>query len=360
MNNSQHFKSIDQLRGIAILMVLVSHSYGYSLSISPVPPEPSTFLSIGKTFDFLFHRTFANGFLGVMIFFVLSGFCIRWSHLKMKNFTWKNFYHRRFFRIIPAYWVWLAVGAALAQSDIRDILLHALLLHNFDANSYHSIIAPFWSIAIEWQIYLIYPILVLLTERLSRFSVLVLFTVTNLGSALLSSNAVAEMIESDMLKIFGRLPTALLLAWMLGFYLADDKIKKRETRCSYLLLFMFLLVGILAYLHPKTCFLAAVPWSFAAYQLVALFLAGKIKWPFKKFDCLTPIGIISYSVYLSHDFFAKIYPKIESTFQLGRGSFAAGATSTAILVLPMLLVGWISYRLLEVPGAKLGKFLGSR
>lgn len=303
---------------------------------------------------------FANGFFGVMIFFVLSGFCIRWSHLKTKKFTWKNFYHRRFFRIIPAYWVWLAIGAILAQSDMRDILLHALLLHNFDASSYHSIIAPFWSIAIEWQIYLIYPILLLLNIKFGRFTVLSLFVIANLGSSIISSNTVAEMVGSDALKIFGRLPTALLLAWMLGFYLADDKMAKREVKCSLPLLYACIAAGVLTYMHPKTIFLASLPWSFAAYQLVSLFVAGKLKWPFAKFDFLTPIGIISYSVYLSHDLFAIIYPKIESTFNLGSGSFVAGATATTILVVPMLMVGLISYYLLEMPGAKLGKILGSK
>lgn len=360
MNDTQHFKSIDQLRGIAIIMVLVHHSFGYSLSISPVPPEPGMFLSISKTLDFLFHRTIANGFFGVMIFFVLSGFCIRWSHIKTKNFTWKSFYQRRFFRIIPAYWVWLVIGATIAHSEMYDIVLHALLLHNLSESTYHSIIAPFWSIAIEWQIYLIYPLILLICKKFSRFQVLSFFTLVNLVSAIISSNPVADLLDTDVLKIFGRLPTSLMLAWMLGYYLADTKANNAEIKCSPRLLAASVIAGIMAYMHPKTCFLASLPWSFAAYHLVGLFLAGKIHWPLRRFDLLAPVGIISYSVYLSHDLFSIIYPKIENTLGLGSGTFFAGATATAILLAPMLVVGLVSYRLFEVPGARLGKFLCAR
>ena len=360
MTNTNHFKSIDQLRGIAILLVLASHTFAYAGVRYPAPIKESTLRSASKFLECVFCQIFANGFFGVMIFFVLSGFCIRWSHLNTKHFTWKNFYQRRIFRIIPAYWTWLAIAAVIASAGACDFILHASLLHNVDKDTYLSILPPLWSIAIEWQIYLLYPMILLLASKFCRFHVLTFFALSNLASSFLSSNPVATFIHSDALKILGRLPTALMFSWMLGFYLADAQMAGTKVKCSPLLLCLYIFSGIATYIHSNTCFLASLPWSLAAYQLVGLFIGKGFHWPFVKVDLLAWIGIVSYSVYLSHDLFARCYPWIERMLGIGRGSFLSGLTAFCVLILPMLLIGYLSYRFVEAPGIRLGKFLGSR
>lgn len=80
MTSDKHLGFIDQLRGVAILLVALGHIFGYAESRYPAPfellyttPEP------GEIAGFLFTSIFCNGFTGVMLFFVISGFCIRWS-----------------------------------------------------------------------------------------------------------------------------------------------------------------------------------------------------------------------------------------------------------------------------------------
>lgn len=341
-------------------MVIIHHCYGYTKSISPIPIEPGTLQSLTRSLEFVFHRTVANGFLGVMIFFVLSGFCIRWSHLNTKSFTWKNFYLRRSFRILPAYWIWLFIGALLAAPEARDILLHVLLIHNLDKETYYSIVAPFWSIAIEWQIYLLYPIVVVVVSKFSKSHTIALFAVLGIGSSVLASNPVSDFLHSDAFRIFGRLPTALMFAWVLGLHLADSVFTGSKIGVSFWKLFSSAAVGILAYTHPYTCILAPLLWSFAAYHLVALFVTGHISLPPCAGNLLARIGIISYSLYLCHDLFSLYYPKIGGMLHIGSGTFLSGAAATFLLLPVILLVGYVSYRWIEVPGTKLGKMILSR
>src|SRR5262249_13845270 len=102
-------------------------------------------------------------------------FCIHLSHQRSGNKGWLGFFNRRFFRIYPAYLLTLCVfyfawpRYALHGGDItlaRDFGAHALAVHNLAQETYNSINASFWSIAVEIQLYAIYPLLFLLSVRL--------------------------------------------------------------------------------------------------------------------------------------------------------------------------------------------------
>jgi peptidoglycan/LPS O-acetylase OafA/YrhL len=360
VNNAKHLNVIDQLRGIAILMVIIHHAFGYSSSIHPIPPASADLKNITNLFDFIFHCTIANGFLGVMIFFVLSGFCIRWSHLKSNDFTWKQFYQRRFFRIVPAYWFWLLIGCLVVKVEIWDVILHILLIHNVRADTFHSIISPFWSIAIEWQIYMLYPFVLIFASRCRKIWVLMFFAFANLGSSLLSSNPAAELLGGDGLRILGRLPTALMFSWVLGFYLANTLHEGGRVKTTLTPLAINLVLGLLAYMHPKTIFLASVPWSLAAYYIVAYFVFRESEADSGRFKLLAKIGIISYSVYLCHDLFANIYPYLEKELLIGRGAFMDGIVAFSLMITPVIFFGYISYRYVEIGGVKIGKLIANK
>jgi peptidoglycan/LPS O-acetylase OafA/YrhL len=131
-----------------------------------------------------FHMNALNGgFLGVDVFFVLSGFLITGLLLAERERTGTislaRFYVRRAFRLLPAFGVFLAVGAVLVvavktAADQRDFLANAAtsLLYT---NNYYRVFRPesggawfghTWSLSLEEQFYLIWPIvLVLLCRR---------------------------------------------------------------------------------------------------------------------------------------------------------------------------------------------------
>lgn len=139
------FPQLDGFRGIAILLVLVEHALRHSLGLN----GPWNHL----------------GGAGVQLFFVLSGFlitgllCAEESRTQAVNVV--AFYVRRALRILPAFYVFLAVvallkGAGLVTSTRWLDLVEALLfVRNLAGRD--SLLAHAWSLSIEQQFYLVWP-----------------------------------------------------------------------------------------------------------------------------------------------------------------------------------------------------------
>jgi len=85
---------LDSIRGIAAVLVLIAHLIGF------IYKDP--------TLDFSFitfmYENINLGRVGVIVFFITSGFVIPWSLSKPSAHTLKNFATKRFFRLYPAYW----------------------------------------------------------------------------------------------------------------------------------------------------------------------------------------------------------------------------------------------------------------
>lgn len=155
----EHFIGLTEIRGIAALIVLVSHIDQFHYLFN----SPS--LGIAET-----------GLAGhaVTIFFVLSGFLITYLLSKEKSTTnkvlIKQFYIRRILRIWPVYFITLAVAIVLlvwgVQQPKSNILITGLLYVTMLPNLAYIIgysvttIVPLWSIGVEEQFYLIWPWLV--------------------------------------------------------------------------------------------------------------------------------------------------------------------------------------------------------
>ena len=186
---------IDALRGGACLWVLLHHSlerYPVASGWSHVPLRALV--------------AFANiGWLGVSLFLVLSGFCLyfplarRAQSLSEIQLDLKSFARRRATRILPPYYVALFVCcvALIWQSrqsglpwnhefsGAKDIPLHIFMLHNLMSSTLGSINGAFWSLALESQLYLIFPLLVTLAARRGlRAMLLVTFAVAVLWQTL--------------------------------------------------------------------------------------------------------------------------------------------------------------------------------
>src|SRR4051794_33828652 len=104
-----HLKSIDILRGVAVLVVFSFHCLTASFHVS--------------IFDQLL------GTAGVAIFFAISGFCIHLSFSRQPD--WGVFWLRRAFRLYPAYLLAVVLFSAGPLRDVWQISSHLLLIHNF-------------------------------------------------------------------------------------------------------------------------------------------------------------------------------------------------------------------------------------
>ena len=120
--------------------------------------------------------TLSLGFIGVYLFFVISGFCIhlRWAGQdgadRSPDFV--VFWKRRIFRLYPPYLVALAIYVALDGTHrhldswfMFDVGLHLVMAHNLTASTTYSLNLVFWTLALEEQLYLLYFVLLMLRRR---------------------------------------------------------------------------------------------------------------------------------------------------------------------------------------------------
>jgi peptidoglycan/LPS O-acetylase OafA/YrhL len=155
-----HLPHLDSLRGIAALLVVLHHAY---LECRP---------TAGPGWAWLAHGHFL-----VTAFLILSGYCLALPTLTDGRIRGGlvRFARRRALRILPAYYVALAGSMALVATligrptgrhwdfalpvDRRAAIAHVLMIHNLDVGTLLKINHVFWSIAVECQIYLAFPLM---------------------------------------------------------------------------------------------------------------------------------------------------------------------------------------------------------
>ena len=169
-NRDKHFLALDGLRGIAIICVVVFH-YGYDAQLADPLHGPASL--VFTLFDF--------GWLGVDLFFVLSGFLITGILLKSKGRRrgLTSFYARRALRIFPAYYALLTAFLVVAPLAGHPLIAESPTKHqvwlwlygtNLIPNVNFADLGPLWTLAVEEHFYLLWPILVfsLSTQSLRR------------------------------------------------------------------------------------------------------------------------------------------------------------------------------------------------
>jgi peptidoglycan/LPS O-acetylase OafA/YrhL len=155
---------LDGVRGFACLMVIWFHIYRIPRDLHIWNPTTSTYPLLDS---FLFF-----GRNGVTLFFVLSGFLLFLPFAQALLFEQKwpstrQFYLRRVFRILPAYYLALILIVLLFQrqylqpSHWQELGLFFVMFMDSSQATYKQLNAPFWTLAIEWQYYMLLPWLVL-------------------------------------------------------------------------------------------------------------------------------------------------------------------------------------------------------
>ncbi len=133
-------------------------------------------------FDFIAQ----SGYLGVDLFFFISGFCLFYPYARAlvegrPNPTTRRFFERRIMKIVPSYLVALAVFAivyraqfASPQDAAIQLFSHLTFLHTLNPATYGAISGPLWTIGVEVQFYLLFPLIVPWFRRSPIFGWLIL------------------------------------------------------------------------------------------------------------------------------------------------------------------------------------------
>jgi peptidoglycan/LPS O-acetylase OafA/YrhL len=161
----QRLAGLDGIRGLAALYVVVNHVFLRAFPGYPVDHAPfwAAWLIYGR--------------FAVVVFIVLSGFSLA---LAPARHGWQldgisQFARRRAWRILPAYWAALVFSLAVAWlivpqpghgvPDFKSVVVNGLLVQNIVGA--RSPNAAFWSMAVEAQLYLLFPLLLLIIRRRS-------------------------------------------------------------------------------------------------------------------------------------------------------------------------------------------------
>ncbi|MGI9220304.1 MAG: acyltransferase family protein [Woeseiaceae bacterium] len=339
MTTPTYRPDIDGLRAIAVLAVVFYHS-GFDLV--------------------------SGGYVGVDVFFVISGFLITTiivRELADGNFSIVGFYERRMRRILPAsiavVAVCLIVGSLVFETTDRANLAHSVIANSlflsniyfylqtgyFDAAAELKPLLHTWSLSLEEQYYVVTPLLLMLTTRYFRQRHLV-FVVP---IAILSFVACVHGTGENPSATFYMLTTR---AWelLIGSILAIATIPRASSEVAMRLLAVFglsLIIYSMFMFDEQTPFpgaYAALPTIGTAILIYTGYSGGT---PVNRLLSLRPavfVGLISYSLYLWH------WPMIVFAKYL-KGMALSHLENVAVL-LAIFAVSILSWRYVETPFRK--------
>ena len=351
---------LDGLRGVAIVMVL-----GYHLTELIYLNWPS---HLGT---YAGGRILMTGWLGVYIFFVLSGFLITGILLKnerSKNF-WTSFYLKRAFRILPLFLVVFAVVIFLIPPQPRRVLLiYLFFLANWTVLNGMEIrpLTHVWSLAVEEQFYLLWPVVV------RNFQVRTLFRVA-LGLAVLTSGLriALYLLHVDVWVIYKSTPTsmdglAMGAALALALKLKEEISFLRRHRKT--ILFVALGVALVQFIILKlTCYVfdprAIIPTIPAVTVMTSMTILGIVDRSLKPWamrllsqPVLRWFGRRSYGIYLIHEPLKQWALKFATSHPMhsSRMTIVTDLAYTLLVLGVSLALAEISWRYLESVALRLG------
>jgi peptidoglycan/LPS O-acetylase OafA/YrhL len=290
-------RDIDGLRGIAVLLVVIYHFF----------PESIT-----------------GGFVGVDIFFVISGFIISqllFREIDKGTFSFGHFYERRIKRLFPTLLTVIIVLLTFGWFVFSAEFYKELAKHSFSGLSFFSNLTLFfeagyfdkaaeskpllhlWSLSIEEQFYLLFPIFFLLLRKFnSKIRILTIAAV--LGASFYAN---LYLVGHFKAAAFYLLPTriwelmfGILISYLGYYYPGFNKFFDKFANLFAILALIILKIG-LHNIHPNTLF----PGTWALFPVVAASLLLLTKESlFNRYilsnRVLVFVGLISYALYLWH------------------------------------------------------------
>ena len=331
-------REIDGLRAVAVLAVILHHA-GFDM--------------------------FSGGFVGVDVFFVISGYLISsiiLFEIRQGDFSLANFYERRVRRIFPALFLVMLTCIPFAllwllPSDLKEFGQSQVAVSLFVSNVFFWLQAGYfdtaaelkpllhtWSLAVEEQFYVFYPVcLVLISKYFRRWTLIfiVFFGVSGLVLAQWTSLANPATAFYLLQTRSWELLLGALAAALLARRDGNEFSRELMEFCSGFGL-LLILYSVFAYdqATPFPGFFALVP-TFGAVLIILCAKKDTFVGRFLGHKILVGIGLVSYSAYLWHQpMFA---------FARHRSLVELGNTQLALISLASLFFAYFSWRYVEVP-----------
>lgn len=323
VKGSRSIAPLDGLRAIACLLVVVSHAGLLGM----------------------FFRIPGTGQLGVMLFFSLSGFLM--AHLYSEHGSdwrqWASYAIRRFFRVYPPYLVVVVIGFGIGlavQSFVYGMSWNEL----FDHMILRGTVSVFWTIPVEMRFYLLFPVLCVIASRFDDRWAALFYGAVSVGLLFLDpSGEKYSLWPYAEFFVFGCCGAHVyrLLSWRSWVW---------DGLALLLLSFIILSipslsVSVLGW-HHRLWHDAAIFAPLMAGTVMCCALSCSFMSRILSFQVLRWIGWISFSLYLTH------FPILHFV-----RSFIPVAYAFVPSLALSLLVGWLSFALLERPSQRIGRVL---
>jgi len=358
-----YLPNLTGVRGLAALWVLALHAWQFSGGAPVVVPLLGADLT----------PLFACGYFGVDLFFVLSGFLLsmpfhRAAFEGNPPPSLKIFWTHRCRRVLPAYWLQLAILSAImvygGHNDAvapRILLAHAALIQNIVPWPVPLLNPVYWSMPVEWDFYIVLPLLAWVFAR-SRWPVaLSLAFAFAIGFRLLcyrslNDPAVATVIGYGAVQQLPARVDQFFVGICAAWIALRAPLSSRAAAAAFAA-GTAAIIGLAFTAAPRGDFLVRidVPYLFFHHSMTALAFgllvlgAAVGSRPAAVLFANRPmmwLGVISYSLYLWH------YPLLELGQFAGFTNGArmpAGWFVIAVAVPAILLIAWLSYRFVERP-----------
>lgn len=300
------YKELDSIRFLSIFLVVLHHQF----------LDQNSFLTWLKTY----------GWVGVDIFFVMSGFLITTLLLKEyqseNKIAFKKFWIKRIFRLWPSWLITLTISSALVyklgqnNSEISNELKNKWWHYYLHFGNYshaifdklHTLFSHFWSLAVEEHFYLVWPVLFYIIHRFKKSSLLIwiillfapyVFRIYHFNQ--IDSYAFIKLSTHTR---FDELIIGCLLAHI--YPKLESNLKPTTEVLLSILTLLFFYLGLHVLHHEKIVFwlseLCYLFIGFASSLLIIISLKGN-RWGIRKLlqiNFISKLGILSYGVYLVH------------------------------------------------------------
>jgi peptidoglycan/LPS O-acetylase OafA/YrhL len=352
-NFEKHIAELDGIRALAIWSVLIVHLF----FVWPTTDQGRAFMPKAVA------AVLSHGWLGVDLFFVLSGFLITRILLATKELGakvyFRRFYTRRILRILPLCIFVIAILLLAFRGQYLTYFVYCAFLsaNLVPANTpVPDAGGPFWSLAVEEQFYLVWPWLVLWLRPRYLMVVAGTLMIAEIFARMYTN---ADGVYHTLFRLDGLAMGSFIAIWFSGW----DGNKRRARELSLMLLgaaVSIAVIGLPFGIHyadfPNTTISQAVC-IFGAVMVIVIAYSGHRTLGILRAPILTTTALLSYSLYLVHrpvvDGLLALFGHTSWYLQLS--PVHATLLRAAIAVPIAYGIAMLTRRFIEVPFMRLGR-----
>lgn len=333
--SSVHFQSLDGLRGIAVLMVVLFH----------LEPDLGKWVHLGYT--------------GVALFFVLSGYLITGILIDSRDAVnyFSSFYARRALRIFPIYYatitfIFFVIPAIYPTARIpptHDRILYFFYLNNWTRLLREPNNIPYvghmWSLAVEEQFYWLWPFMVFKTSNrvLTYFGILGIFLGPLVATYLVHAGATQDSVGRNTIVALPTLMAGALCAIYLRRSSSATRTVKSPGTLVFVASFLTAFFVVASYIKHKNIYiglLAGTGFTLAlCLFLLSAIIGPKLYIQLLSTQILRRIGIYSYGIYVYHIPLFTCFDRLNL--------IRPGVTNAVCKMLCVFVFSALSYELVE-------------